>query len=313
MAPSPPLRIGTRGSPLALIQAEQVRVGLIATGTDPERLEIVPIRSTGDQVRDRALADIGGKGLFTKELDEALLERRIDLAVHSMKDVPTWLPQELAIAALLPRADPRDVLMVAPRLGAVRGIADLPRGAVVGTAAVRRQAQLLHQRPDLRIVLLRGNVGTRLAKLDAGELDATLLALAGLRRLEIAVPDGAILAPEAMLPAVAQGAIGVVTRADDEATRARVANLDERATRVAILAERAMLELLDGSCRTPIGGLATVDGTRLTLDGLVAMPDGSALHRHRADGWAGDPVALGRAVGTVLREAAGPDFFRDPR
>jgi len=311
MAPSPTLRIGTRGSPLALIQANQVRAGLIGAGADPDGLEIVAIRSSGDQVRDRALADIGGKGLFTKELDEALLEDRIDLAVHSMKDVPTWLPPALAIAALLPRADPRDVLMVASRLGAIRRIADLPRGAIVGTAAVRRQAQLLHQRPDLEIVLLRGNVGTRLAKLEAGELDATLLALAGLRRLDIAVPDDAILAPDALLPAVAQGAIGVVTRGDDATTRALVARLDDRATRIAVTAERAMLELLDGSCRTPIGGLATLDGAHLRLDGLVATPDGSALHRHRERGSADEPVALGRAVGTVLRDAAGPGFFRE--
>ena len=312
MAPSPVLRIGTRGSPLALIQANAVKAGLIAHGVDPAALEIVPIRSSGDQVRDRALADIGGKGLFTKELEEALLDRRIDLAVHSMKDVPTWLPPGLKIAAMLPREDPRDVLLVAPRHGTVAGIAGLPQRAVIGTAAVRRQAQLLHQRPDLEIVLLRGNVGTRLARLESGDFDATLLALAGLKRLDIAVPASAILDPAALLPAVAQGAIGIETRSDDDATNAIASKLDDRATRITVTAERAMLELLDGSCRTPIGGLATLDGARLTLDGLVALPDGRALHRHRGHGSADNPAALGRAVGEVLRAAAGPDFFREP-
>jgi hydroxymethylbilane synthase len=312
MAPLPsPLRIGTRGSPLALIQANAVRLGLIAAGVDPDDIEIVPIRTSGDRVRDRALAEVGGKGLFTKELEEALLDGRLDLAVHSMKDVPTWLPDGLALAALLPREDPRDVLIVAARLGPIRRIVDLPAAARVGTAALRRQAQLLHQRPDLRVGLLRGNVETRLAKLEAGEVDATLLALAGLKRLGIAVADDAILDPRDLLPAVAQGAIGIETRADDAATHALAARLDDRATRLAVTAERAMLEVLDGSCRTPIGGLAVLDGARLTLDGLVAMPDGSALHRRRADGAADDPVALGRAVGAALRAAAGADFFRE--
>jgi hydroxymethylbilane synthase len=313
MAPTPLLRpllrIGTRGSPLAMIQANAVRAGLIAAGGDPERLEIVPIRTSGDKISDRSLADIGGKGLFTKELEEALLDRRIDLAVHSMKDVPTWLPPGLAIVAMLPREDPRDVLLTASRLGAARGIAALPPGATVGSAALRRQAQLLHLRPDLRITLLRGNVGTRLAKLEAGEIDATLLALAGLRRLDIAVADQAILDPEVLLPAVAQGAIGVEMRAADSAARDLVGRIDDRATHIAVTAERAMLEVLDGSCRTPIGGLARLDGARLTLDGLVAMPDGSALHRHREVGSADDPVTLGRAVGAALRAAAGPAFF----
>jgi len=272
----------------------------------------VVIRTSGDRVRDRALADVGGKGLFTKELEEALLDRRIDLAVHSMKDVPTWLPPGLAIPALLPREDPRDVLLTAARLGPVRGIADLPQGATVGSAALRRQAQLLHRRPDLKITLLRGNVGTRLAKLEAGAIDATLLALAGLKRLGVAVADDAILEPDALLPAVAQGAIGVEIRTEDVAAQDIAARVDDRATHIAVSCERAMLEVLDGSCRTPIGGLARLDGTRLTLDGLVAMPDGSALHRRREVGTTSDPVALGRAVGVALRAAAGLAFFKDP-
>jgi len=312
MAPLPsPLRIGTRGSPLALIQANAVRTALVGAGADPDALEIVPIRTSGDRVRDRALAEVGGKGLFTKELETALAERHIDVAVHSMKDVPTWLPDGLAIAALLPREDPRDVLLVARRLGPIRRIADLPHGARVGTAALRRQAQLLHRRPDLRIALLRGNVETRLAKLEAGEVDATLLALAGLRRLGIAVDPDAILAADELVPAVAQGAIGAEVRADDAATRALVARLDDRPTSLAVGAERAMLAVLDGSCRTPIGGLAVLDGARLALDGLVATADGSALHRRREIGDAGDPLALGRAVGHALRAVAGPDFFRE--
>jgi hydroxymethylbilane synthase len=304
-----PFRIGTRGSPLALIQANAVRLALIAAGADDDALEIVPIRTSGDRVRDRALAEVGGKGLFTKELEEALLDRRIDVAVHSMKDVPTWLPDGLALVALLPREDPRDVLLVARRLGPIRRIADLPQGAAVGTAALRRQAQLLHRRPDLRVALLRGNVETRLGKLEAGEVDATLLALAGLKRLNIEVAEDAILDAAELVPAVGQGAIGVEARADDTATREFLARIDDRATHVAVRAERAMLAVLDGSCRTPIGGLATLDGARLRLDGLVARPDGSALHRHRADGSADDPDALGRAVGAALRAAAGPGFL----
>ena len=312
MAPLPsPLRIGTRGSPLALVQANAVRVALIAAGVDPDALEIVPIRTSGDRVRDRALAEVGGKGLFTKELETALVERRIDVAVHSMKDVPTWLPDGLVIAALLPREDPRDVLLVAKRLGPIRRIAALPHGARVGTAALRRQAQLLHQRPDLVVGLLRGNVETRLAKLETGEVDATLLALAGLKRLGIAVADDAILAVDELVPAVAQGAIGAEVRADDAATRALVVRLDDRATSLAVTAERAMLAVLDGSCRTPIGGLAVLDGARLVLDGLIATPDGKSLHRRRETGNAGDPVALGRAVGHALRGVVGPDFFRE--
>jgi hydroxymethylbilane synthase len=307
---SSPLRIGTRGSPLALIQADEVRRRLIAAGSAPDALEIVPIRTTGDAVRDRALADLGGKGLFTKEIEDALLEARIDIAVHSLKDVPTWLPGGLAITAVPPREDPRDVLMVASRHGAVRRIADLPSGAVVGSASLRRQAQLLHQRPDLKVVLLRGNVETRLRKLEDGAVDATLLALAGLKRLSITVPPEAILSTEALVPAVAQGAIGIECRADDAATRATLAALDDADSHATVAAERAMLGVLDGSCRTPIGGLAVRQGDRLVLDGLVAMPDGSALHRRRQDGPASDPVALGLAVGRALREAAGPGFFK---
>jgi hydroxymethylbilane synthase len=303
------LRLGTRGSPLALVQANAARQALIDAGADPGGIEIVPVRTSGDRVRDRALAEVGGKGLFTKELEEALIEQRIDAAVHSMKDVPTWLPADLTIAAMLPREDPRDVLMVASRLGAVHRIDDLPLGAVVGTAALRRQAQLLHLRPDLRVSLLRGNVETRLAKLEAGEVDATLLALAGLKRLGIAVPDDAIVDPDVVLPAVGQGAIGIETRADDDATRALVARVDHRATSIAVAAERAMLAVLDGSCRTPIGGLAVLDDATLTLDGLIALPDGSDLHCHQGEGPADHPEELGQAIGLTLRAVAGPAFF----
>jgi hydroxymethylbilane synthase len=310
--PPTTLRIGTRGSPLALIQADETRRRLIAAGCASDGIEIVPIRTTGDAVRDRPLAELGGKGLFTKELETALVERRIDIAVHSMKDVPTWLPGGLTIAAVLPREDPRDVLLVAARHGAVRRIADLPQGAVIGSAALRRQAQLLHQRPDLEVVLLRGNVETRLRKLEEGAVDATLLALAGLKRLSIAVAPESILAPDDLLPAVAQGAIGIECRADDEATRGILAKLDDADTHAAIAAERAMLGVLDGSCRTPIGGLAVRDGDALTLEGLVAMPDGSALHRRRARGTVQDPIALGLAVGRELRALAGPAFFQVP-
>src|SRR5260221_492964 len=211
MTSAPPLRLGTRGSPLALWQANAVKQGLVDSGYPSDAIEIVPIRTTGDQVRDRKLSELGGKGLFNKEIEEALLDHRIDIAVHSMKDVPPWLPPGLAITAMLPREDPRDVLLVAPRHGTVHRVADLPRGARIGTAALRRQAQLLHQRDDLQIAVLRGNVETRMRKLEAGEVDATLLALAGLQRLgSHLAPHSSLHIPD-MLPRAAPSAIWSVS------------------------------------------------------------------------------------------------------
>src|SRR5262249_42015431 len=259
-----------RGSPLALVQAREVAERLAAAHAGLPPCEIVVIRTTGDRVQDRKLEQIGGKGLFTKEIEEALFDGRIDLAMPSMKAVPPFLPPGPAIAALLPRADPRDALFAK---GAT-SLAGLPRGASVGTAALRRQAQILALRPDLRVVILRGNVGTRLAKLDAGEVDATLLALSGLERLGIADKASAILSPEEMLPAVAQGAIGVEIRADDHRAATLLAAIDDAPTELAVGAERGCLARLDGSCRTPIAALAEIepDGA-LRLRSLIALPD----------------------------------------
>ena len=300
-----PLRIGTRGSPLALAQANQVRDRLIAAHPGMQAPELHIIKTSGDQVTDRLLADIGGKGLFTKEIEQALLDGAVDIAVHSMKDVETWLPDGLAIDCFLPREDPRDTL-----LGAA-SIAALPEGARIGTASMRRSAQLLATRPDLAITLMRGNVGTRLGKLAAGEVDATLLAVAGLKRLGRADAIGAILDPADFLPAVAQGVVGVERRGADAPIAALLASLNHRPTAQCVTAERAMLAALDGTCRTPIGGLAVLDGDRITLDGLLVWPDGSGLQRFQQTGASGDPVALGRAVGQELRRRAGPKFFED--
>jgi hydroxymethylbilane synthase len=303
------LRIGTRGSPLALAQARLVAEHIAAAHAGLPACEIVVIKTTGDRVQDRKLEEIGGKGLFTKEIEEALSAGRIDLAVHSMKDMPTFLPEGLAIGCLLARADPRDALFAR---GAT-SLAGLPKGARVGTASLRRQAQILALRPDLKVATLRGNVGTRLEKLAAGEVDATLLALAGLQRLGLAEKASAILSPDEMLPAVAQGAIGVEIRSSDERTAALLAPLDDAATQLAVGAERACLAVLDGSCRTPIAALAELepDGG-LRLRALIALPDGSALQRDERRlapplTLAG-AVDLGEAAGEALKAAAGPEF-----
>jgi hydroxymethylbilane synthase len=266
----------------------------------------VVIRTTGDRVTDRPLAELGGKGLFCKELEAALLERQIDLAVHSTKDLPTWLPDGLVLAAVLPREDPRDVLI--SRVGG--GLDALARGAVVGSASLRRQAQLLARRPDLEVVNLRGNVGTRLRKLADGEIDATLLALAGLKRLALTPAGATVLAPEDMLPAVGQGAICLECRADDAATRGLLAALDDPPSSACVRTERALLSALDGSCHTPIAGFAEpLDGGNLRLRALIARPDGSQCLRTERNGAQADGEALGRAAGLELRARAGPGFF----
>ncbi|MFQ5774297.1 MAG: hydroxymethylbilane synthase [Kiloniellaceae bacterium] len=304
------LRLGTRGSPLALAQTREVRRRLAEARPElagEDAVEIVVIKTTGDRVQERTLAEIGGKGLFTKEIEEALLDGRIDAAVHSMKDMPTWLPEGLGIAAILPREDPRDAFF-SPH-GA--SLADLPAGAVVGTASLRRQAQALLARPDLGVVPLRGNVETRLRKLSEGRVDATLLAVAGLRRLGMAARITAVLAPEEMLPAVAQGAIGVEARRDDARTHGWIAALNDAQSERRVAAERACLAALDGSCRTPIAALAETEdgGAALRLRALVCMPDGTRAHRAERRGPAREAERLGREAGEELRAAAGPAFF----
>ena len=302
------LRIGTRGSPLALAQTEEVCARL--AGVDPALaeagvIEVVVIRTTGDRELDRPLAEIGGKGLFTKEIDEALLAGRIDLAVNSMKDLPTLLPGGIALGCVLERDDPRDVFVG----HGARRLAELPPKATVGTASLRRRAQVLDLRPDLAVVPLRGNVGTRIEKVRRGEVDATLLALAGLRRLGLAGVAEAVVDVDEMLPAVAQGAIGVSCRKGDSSTRELLASLNHAPSWTRVAAERAFLEALDGSCRTPIAALAEMRGRVLDLRGLVARPDGSRVLRIRRQGAAAEAEALGREAGLELKARAGPGFL----
>ena len=293
---------------MALVQARIVRDRLATAHAElaaPGALEIVVVRTTGDRVQDRPLHEIGGKGLFTKEIEEALIAGTVDIAVHSMKDVATWLPAGLEIACLLPRDDPRDAFLSHK----AKTLRELPHGAVLGTASPRRAAQALNLRPDLRIVPIRGNAGTRIRKLAAGECDATLLSLAGLRRIKEDGAITAILSTDEMLPAVAQGAIGIECRADDAAARRRLAPLNDQATACCIAAERALLAALDGSCRTPIAALAEIHDGMLSLRGMVISPDGAQCHRVTRQGAVGDAVALGSDAGAELRRIAGPGFF----
>jgi len=310
MPSRPPLRIGTRGSPLALAQAHEVRGRLAAAFPElggAGAIAVVVIKTTGDAILDKALADVGGKGLFTKEIDDAMLDGRIDLAVHSMKDVPTWLPDGIILPCMLAREDPRDVF-ISPK---AKSLDALPAGARVGSASLRRQAQILHRRPDLVVETFRGNVQTRLRKLAEGAADATLLALAGLNRLGMADVATSIIDTDDMLPAVGQGAVGVTCRADDAEALALLAALNHSETVISVGAERALLEVLDGSCRTPIGALATIDGGGLTLKGLVARPDGSEVHTAERRGSPGDAQAIGRDAGEELKSRTGPGFFAE--
>jgi len=301
------LRLGTRGSKLALTQTGLVRDALAAAVpvlAGPDAIEIVAIRTTGDVIQDRPLSEAGGKGLFVKEIEEALLTRRIDAAVHSMKDMPVLQPAGLEIVAFLPREDARDVLIA----GETKRIADLKHGAVMGTSALRRKAQLLHLRPDLKIVNLRGNVDTRLAKREAGVVEATLLALAGLKRLGMA-HVGTPVPEDEILPAVGQGAVCIECRADDARTRAWLSAIDHKPTAVCVAAEHAMLAVLDGSCRTPIAGHAVLSGDSLRLRGLIVKPDGSELLATERQGAAGDAEAMGRDAGLELKRRGGPGFL----
>ncbi len=313
MISTPQLRIGTRGSPLALAQAKMVRDHLAQAHPHlaaPESVEIAVIKTSGDRFLDRPLADIGGKGLFTKEIEEALGEGHIHMAVHSMKDVPTVLPSGLAISCILPREDPRDAFIS----NRAAGIEELPQGAVVGTASLRRAAQLRNLRPDLVVETLRGNVQTRLRKLEEGVAAATLLAFAGLKRLGLENCATTVLETDLMLPAVAQGAIGIECREEDAAIRELLAPLNHSQSEICVAAERAMLAALDGSCRTPIAALAEYEGGKgLNLRGLVARPDGSRLHRVSRDftscGGIAEARELGRDAGEELLRTTGPGFF----
>jgi hydroxymethylbilane synthase len=300
------LRIGTRGSPLALAQAHQVQARLAAAlGVAPAAIELKVIRTTGDAIQNRPLTEIGGKGLFVKEIEQALIDGTIDLAVHSAKDVPGVLPDGLVLACCLPREDARDAFI--SRKAA--SFAALAPGAVVGTASPRRQAMVRCRRPDVAVVPLRGNVETRLKKLAAGEVDATLLAMAGLNRLGLAAAATAPLDVDEFLPAVGQGVIALETRTDDARTRARLAAINDAAAATALAAERAFLAVLDGSCRTPIAGHARLDGNALYLRGLIVKPDGSESFETERRGNAADAVAMGEDAGRELRSRAGADFF----
>src|SRR4051812_4696747 len=300
------LRIGTRGSPLALAQAGMVRSLLAAAhGLAPDRIEQKVIRTTGDMVRDRPLTEIGGKGLFTKEIEEALLAGTIDIAVHSAKDMPTLLPDGLVIAAVLPREDARDVF-ISRKAATLR---ELASGARVGTASPRRQALVKRLRPDLDVVPFRGNVETRLRKLDEGVVDATLLALAGLKRLGLADAATSILDTEEFLPAVGQGIVALEARADDARTRAMLDRINSPDDTIALAAERAFLTVLDGSCRTPIAGHAKIAAGRVRFRGLIAKPDGSHVFETTREGTAAQASALGHDAGRELKERAGTGFF----
>ncbi len=300
------LRIGTRGSPLALWQAYEVRRLLAAEhGLAEDAIAIKVIKTSGDRIQDRPLSEVGGKGLFTKEIEEALLEGSIDLAVHSMKDVATVLPDGLVIPCLLPREDPRDAL-ISNLAGSLAG---LPNGAVVGTSSLRRQSQVRHARPDLKVVSLRGNVDTRLRKIAEGEADATLLALAGLKRLGLESRAVAILSTDEMLPAVAQGAIGIEVRQADDATCKLLEPLHHADTGTCVAAERAFLERLDGSCRTPIAALAELTGSTLAFRGRIYATDGSVSHGAERTGAAADASRMGREAAEEVLAAAGDGFL----
>ncbi len=303
--PAHPFKIGTRGSPLALWQAHEVRRCLMAAYSLPEAaFEIVVIKVTGDQILDKALKEIGGKGLFTREIEEALLDGGIDIAVHSMKDMPTVQPAGLILDCYLPREDVRDGF-VSP---AVAGLMDLPQGATVGSSSLRRRAQLAHRRPDLKLVEFRGNVQTRMKKLEDGVAVATFLAMAGLNRLGMAQHAKPIAVTE-MLPAVAQGAIGVERRLADPRAEAMLTAIHHTPTGQQLAAERGFLARLDGSCETPIAGLAVLEGATLWLRGEILRPDGTRVISGDLRGPVADAAAIGAALADQLLAEAGPGFF----
>ena len=308
MTPTPtsPLRIGTRGSPLALAQAHETRARLMAAHDLPEdAFEIVVIKTTGDRIQDRPLSEIGGKGLFTKEIEEAMLRGDIAIAVHSMKDMPVAQPEGLVLDCFLPREDPRDAFL-SPKAASIHA---LPEGAIVGTSSLRRRAQLKARRPDLNIVEFRGNVQTRLRKLNDGVAAATFLAMAGLNRLKMEDIGAHPIDTADMLPAVAQGIIGIERRASDTATAALLEPLNDANASYHIRAERSYLARLDGSCETPIAGLSTIDGTNITLTAEVLRPDGSEVLTEQGTAPLSDAEALGRSIAETLLSRAPANFF----
>ena len=300
------LRIGTRGSELALAQARETRTRLMAAHRLPEAaFDIVVIKTTGDAIQDRPLAEAGGKGLFTKEIEEALLDGRIDIAVHSSKDMPTALPDGLALTCFLRREDPRDAFIGGP----APSIKDLPEGATVGSSSLRRQALIARMRPDINVVMYRGNVGTRLKKLQAGMVDGTILAYAGMCRLGLADQVTDLMSLEDFPPAPGQGAICIETCPDDDAVAEALAPIGHHETQSALLCERAFLAALDGSCRTPIAGYANVHGDQIAFSGMILSPDGSDVHTVSSAGATEDAEVIGRAAGEEVRAKAGPGFF----
>jgi hydroxymethylbilane synthase len=302
------IKIGTRGSALALAQAHETRARLMAAnGLTEDAFSIEAISTSGDRIQDRPLSEVGGKGLFTKEIEEALLDSRIDLAVHSSKDMPTHLPDGLELSAFLEREDARDAFVGR----SVKSMLDLPKGAKIGSSSLRRQALLKRMRPDLDVVMFRGNVPTRLRKVEEGQVDGTILAYAGLKRLGMESAVTELLPLDTFPPAPGQGAIGLETRIGDAAVAALLAPVNHRETAAALACERAFLAVLDGSCRTPIAGYAKVLGQRISFHGMILTPDGMTMHELRNDGPAADAVRLGREAGAAIRAAAGRDFFTD--
>ena len=300
------LKIGTRASRLAMAQAHEARARLMAAhGLPEDAFEIVPITTTGDHIQDRPLAEAGGKGLFTKELEEALYGLDIDIAVHSSKDMPTQLPDGLALSAFLPREDVRDAFIGR----SVKAIADLPRGARLGSSSLRRQALIRRMRPDLEVATFRGNVQTRLRKLEEGVAEGTLLALAGLKRLGMEHVAGEVMELDAFPPAPGQGAICIESRVGDERATVMVAAIHDRDTGLALACERAFLAALDGSCRTPIAGHARIDGDALRFSGLILTPDGKRSHAIERVGRAHEAATIGREAGDAIRAEAGDGFF----
>ena len=304
------MKLGTRASPLALTQCRMVAHLLArASGKPAGDFPLESFVTSGDKLKDQKLQDAGGKGLFTKELDEALLDRRIDAGVHSMKDLPTRLPEGIVLAAVPGREDPRDAFISHK----AKTLKDLPEGAVVGTASLRRQAQALHLRPDLKIVTLRGSVETRLKKLDDGVIDATFLALAGLTRLSLTQHVTTVMDDRQMPPAPGQGALAITCREDDAETRTLLEKISVPASEITVAAERGFLEALDGSCRTPIGALATINGRNLFFLGEILSPDGVERWRREETlilGTLDDARALGRMLGAAIREEAGEAFIQ---